>query len=199
MSEKSMKVTGKHLTFLKDAEAAIAREEVKGLDGVIPDGHPLRRELERQKAMLGGDLSRLPPGHPLLRALEAAKKSVEGKLAAEKGEGSGVRDAKETTAGEEKNEARSVVKRAKKPDHDAAKRLARRQEEEAQDRRKEAVSEVNGVIDRLLEASRELQRVVSENEQILNNDAFSRAKTARLRRIVFAAERGVSECRIARF
>ena len=74
----------------------------------------------------------------------------------------------------------------------------RRSEEAASDRKKASAGEVNKSIDSLLGGVRELFRVVEENEEALGVDPFSRSKVARLKRLLFATERGVYECRIAR-
>ena len=189
MEEKVLKtkISGTMIANARKAEEVLAREQFKNLDEFLPEGHPLKAEAERQKAMLGGDLNGLPPGHPLLRALEVAKRAYEARKAEEAGKG------KDEGAGG------TGPKKAKRPDKDAARRAARRQAEDESDRRRAAAARVNKGIEKVLLAVRELGTAVSESEEILNTDAFSRTKASRLRRLVLAAERGVSECRIARF
>jgi len=184
--ETKVKISGSMLDRAKKAEEVLAREEAKGLGEFLPDDHPLKAEVERQKSMMGGDLAGLPPGHPLLRALETARRQYEAKRASEavgdvKGSGDGV-----------------VVRKAKRLDQDAARRQARRQEDELADRRRDAVADVNRGIEAVLKASKELFEVVSQGEEALSSDPFGRAKAARLKRLLFATERGISECRIVR-
>lgn len=182
-----VKISGTMIANARKAEEVLARQQVKNLDEFLPEGHPLKEEAARQKSMLGGDLNGLPPGHPLLRALEAAKRNYEAKKAEEN------RD-----KGPDQS-AMTGPRKAKRPDKDATRKVARRQEDEMSDKRRAAAMRVNKGIERVLEAVRELRMEVSESEEILNNEPFSRTKTSRLKRLVFAAERGVSECRIARF
>ena len=66
---KKLGISGGMLSAAKDAEASLARRDAEDLGNSLPEGHPLREEVERQKAMIG-DLSGLPAGHPLLQALQ---------------------------------------------------------------------------------------------------------------------------------
>lgn len=181
-----MKISGKMLDQAKTAEGFLAKEEARRIEDSLPKDHPLMPEIERTKAALGGDLGGLPPGHPLLRAMEAAKRNFDAKRAVET----------------DKENVRSDVKKVKKLDVEKvrqdAKKVARRQEEETHDKRREAAGQVNGKIDILLGEAKDLLRVVADNEEVLGTDPFSRSKVERLKRMLFAAERGVSECRIAR-
>ena len=181
MTEK-IKISGKMLSAAKDAEMILAREESRGLENILPEGHPLKEEVDKQKALLGGDLSGLPPGHPLLLALETAKRNIESQNAFDI----------------ERQKARTEVKKAQKIDPNAAKREARRQEDDITDRRREAAKSINDSIESVLKDVRELFGELSANEELLNTEPFSRAKAARLRRLLFAAERGISDCRIVR-
>jgi hypothetical protein len=81
MEKKAVKISGSMLDRAKKAEELLAMAEAKGLGDFLPDDHPLKEEVDRQKSMLGGDLSGLPPGHPLLRALESAKRQYDEKKA----------------------------------------------------------------------------------------------------------------------
>lgn len=178
-----MKISGQMLTNAKKAEEVLAREAAKKLEDALPPDHPLRAEVERQKALMGGDLSGLPPGHPLLRALEVAKKRYDEKQA----------------VAQTKEEARTEPRKAKKVDPDAANREARRLEDEETDHRRAVSGEVNRRIGDVVNGVKELFKFVADNEEILNMEPFSRAKMARLKRMLFAAERGVSECKLARY
>ena len=181
-----MKISGKMLDQAKTAEGFLAKEEARRMEDSLPKDHPLMPEIEKTKAALGGDLGGLPPGHPLLRAMEAAKRNFDAKKAVET----------------DKENVRSDVKRVKKLDVEKArqdaKRVARNQEENAHQKKREAAGQVNKRIDVLLGEAKGLMRIVAENEEALGMDPFSRLKVEKLRRILFATERGVSECRIAR-
>ena len=178
---KKIGISGMMLSSVKEAEASLARQESQDLEKGIPDGHPLRDEVEKQKALLG-DLSGLPPGHPLLRAMQLAKESYE-KIQEQK---------------QSEQDKVSKVKKAKKVDADKAARNARRIEEENAEKRASAAKMVNTGIDGSLVSIRGLYRVIGECEEILNNDPMGRARVSRLKRLLYATERGLSDCRIVR-
>jgi hypothetical protein len=184
-TKAKMKISVRMLDQAKSAESVLAREEARRLEEALPEDHPLRPAVEQAKAELGGDLSGLPPGHPLLRQMESAKARMETR-----------------TALDVNRERLREVKQVKKLDPEKArqdaKRVARKQEEDASEKKKAAAGQVNRSIDALLDGAKELHRVVEENEGALAIDPFSRSKVARLKRLLFATERGVSECRIAR-
>ena len=186
-TDMKIKISGKMLSQAKSMESVLAKEEARKLEDAIPEDHPLMAEVNKAKAALGGDLSGLPPGHPLLRALESAKKNREAKMVVGTGKGG----------------ASPEVKMVKKIDPEKArqeaKRMATRQADDANDKKKEAAGDVNRRIDALLGETKELFRVVEESEAALGIDPFSRSKVARLKRLLFATERGISGCRIARF
>lgn len=175
---KKISVSGAVLSAAKNAEASLARQESQKLEQGLPEGHPLREEAEKQKAMLG-DLSGLPPGHPLLRMMQAAKERYEHK------------DVSTEKQPEE-------VRKAKKVDEDKVRREVRREEDAQTDSRIQAAKQINSTIDDALEKIRELYRVMADHEEILNTSPISRARAVRLKRFLFAAERGMSECKIAR-
>ena len=189
---EKFKISGSMLDRAKKAEEILAREEAKGMGEFLPEDHPLKAEVERQKSMMGGDLSGLPPGHPLLRALEGARKQYEERKAAE---------AARSEAPEQAEDA-SGVKKAKRVDLDAAKAAARKaerfREDDELDRRRRAAAEVNKGIETVTRVAKELFELVARSEEALASDPHSRVKTARLKRMLFAAERGVAECRIVR-
>jgi len=179
---EKMKISGQMLTNAKKAEEVLAREAAKRLEDALPPDHPLRVEVEKQKSLMGGDLSGLPPGHPLLRALEVAKNRYEEKKDVEKVDA-----------------ARPEPRKAKKVDPNAARIEARRAEEEETDRRRAVAGEVNRRIEAVVDDAKELFKFVASNAEILNTEPFSMAKMARLRRMLSATERGVSECKLARY
>lgn len=178
---KKIGVSGGMLSAAKDAEASLARQEAQELERGIPEGHPLRDEAEKQKALLG-DLSGLPPGHPLLRAMQAARERYE----------------QQQQQRTEEQDKTAVVRHAQKVDADKARREARRVEEEQAGQRLEAAKLVDAGIQGTLSEVRKLYKTMADSEQILNMDPLSRAKVGRLKRLLFAAERGLSECRIAK-
>ena len=180
---QKMKISGEMIANAKKAESELARDEAKRIGASLPEGHPLKAELERQRSILGGDLSGLPPGHPLLTAIEEAKKRYD--------------DNVEKTS-VKPTESKSEIRKAKKIDLEAIKREARRKEDDTADKRRTIVGGVNKGIDSVLKGVADLFKTVAENEEILNIEPIGRAKCARLKRLLFAMERGVAECRIAR-
>jgi hypothetical protein len=178
---KKLGVSGVMLSAAKDAEASLAREESRSLEQGLPEGHPLRNEAEKQKAMLG-DLSGLPPGHPLLRAMQAAKERYE----------------QQQNQKEDEQKKTSVVRKAHRVDADEARREARRVEDERNERLVEAANHVNAGLAGALGEIKKLYKVMSDHEGILNNDPLCRVKVGRLKRLLFAAERGFSESRLSK-
>jgi hypothetical protein len=174
-------VNGSMLTAAKDAEASLARQESQDLEKGLPEGHPLREEAEKQKAILG-DLSGLPPGHPLLLAMQAAKERYE----------------QQQVQRTEEQSKTAEVRKAKKIDAVKVRRDARRAEDEQTEAIEGAAKRVNNSIDGTLTSVRELYKVMSDNEEILNNSPIGRAKVSRLKRLLFAAERGLSELKITK-
>jgi hypothetical protein len=173
------KVSGSMLSSAKDAEASLARQEVADMERGIPEGHPLRNEAEKQKALIG-DLSGLPPGHPLLLAMQAARERYD------------QQQAQRTT----EQDKTAQVRKAKKVDEDRAKRESRRADEERETLRAVAAGEINKGIDGTIEKIRQMYEIVQKHEEILNTDNTSRGRMVRMKRLLFALERGVSECRI---
>ena len=178
---KKMGVNGAMLSSVKDMEASLARRDAEDLEKGLPEGHPLRDEVNKQKALLG-DLSGLPPGHPLMMAMQAAKDRYDQQQAQ--------RTVEQTNTAE--------VRRATKIDADKEKRATRIADDEKELKRRDAAKQVNSGIEGTLGTVKELYRVLSQHEELLNIDPLSRARASRLKRLLFAAERGLSECRISR-
>ena len=178
---KKIGISGGMLSSAKDAEASLAREEAKGLENGLPEGHPLRNEAEKQKALLG-DLSGLPPGHPLLRAMQAAKERYDQQQVQKDGEQADTTEAK----------------KAQKIEADKARIAARQADEEKVEKLNNSAGMVNKGLDGALDSIRGLYKTMADNEEILNIDPLSRTKVSRLKRLLFAAERGLSECKIAK-
>ena len=178
---KKIGISGGMLSSAKDAEASLEREEAKGLENGLPEGHPLRNEAEKQKALLG-DLSGLPPGHPLIRAMQDAKARYD--------------QQQEQKVNEQANTAE--VKKAQKVASDNARVKARRAEEEQSEKILASSKIINSGIDGALDEVRKLYKMMADNEEILNIDPLSRAKVGRLRRLLYASERGLSECKLSK-
>jgi len=178
---KKIGVSGAMLSSVKDIEASLARRDSEDLERGLPEGHPLREEVNKQKALLG-DLSSLPPGHPLILAMQAAKDRYE---------------QQQTQRTEEQTHA-ADVRKATKVDADKVRRAARVAEDDQKIKRQDAAKQVNSCIEGTLGTVKELYRVLSQHEELLNMEPLSRARAGRLKRLLFAAERGLSECRISR-
>ena len=184
MTDNKKVVKGTVLGRVKAAEDSLAREYTKQLETALPEGHPLRAEMERQKAMLGGDLAGLPPGHPLLRVLETAKMAYE--------------RAQSAVDGEEGGRANSQIKKAKKVSDVAARRQTRASEDEKENTRHRAAKDVNGSLESVLVEIRKAWKTLGEHEPILSTDMYSRRKVVRIRSLLAAVERGLTDNRISR-
>jgi len=178
--DKKVKVDVNMLTGAKDAERSLAKEETRKLEDSIPEGHILKDEIDKQKALLG-DLGDLPPGHPLIKMLMDAKARYETK------------DEREEEQGKT-----AEVRKAKKIE----KSKQRREEEErrvaAEGFRKDAAKNINKGIDSLMSGIRSVCEDISEAEEVLNRDPSCKVKVMKAKRLLFAMERGISECRITR-
>jgi hypothetical protein len=178
---KKLGISGGMLSAAKDAEASLARREAEDLGNSLPEGHPLQEEVEKQKALVG-DLSGLPPGHPLLRALQAAKERY---------------DQQQAQRAEEQGKA-AEVRKSQTGSKDEDRRKARAKEDEQTEQWMEASARVNTGLKNAIESIRVLYKVLADNEEILNIEPLSRAKVGRMRRLLYATERGLSDGRIVR-
>jgi len=176
-------VSAKILSGARAAENSLAREEMRELEESLPEGHPLHDEIEKKKAEMGGDLSGLPPGHPLYRMLRDAKARYDEDIAEET---------------EEAQAKAREVKKAKKVDREKARRERIAREEEQSDKRRTAASAVNKEIANTLESVKSLYEALAEHEEIFNMEPISRARSLRLKRLLYALERGLSESRLGR-
>jgi hypothetical protein len=183
-----MKVNSKMLSGAAAAEDALARKETRDLADSIPEGHILHDEIERQKALMGGDIEGLPPGHPLYRAMVAAKERYETELEEEE----------TALADKEVASERASIKKAKKLDEKKARRARIVREEEAANMLREAAKAVNSEISSAIEGMRKLYAVISEHEEILNMQPLMKAKTLRLKRFLYATEKGLSTNKMGR-
>lgn len=181
------KITGNMLNRVKAFDESIARQEARALEDVLPDGHPLKEEVEKQKALLGGDLSGLPAGHPLLVRLQAAKEAYErGKVQEES---------------QQMQEKAVELRKAKKIEEAKTandNKVKRAQERETADECSESARNVNKGIDEVQVSVRKLWVVFGENEENLNKNPFNRARMLRLKRLLLAVERGLSESRFSK-
>lgn len=173
--------SGGMVSAAASAEASMARQEARDLIRGIPEGHPLRNDAEKQQALLG-DLSGLPPGHPMLIELQAAKERYEQRQAQK----------------EKEQNHTAEMRKAKQILDDKAKREARRKEDEQNEAMMAAAKKVDTALTEMLVEVKKLWGMVAESEEILNIDPISRTKIGKLKRLLFASERGLSECRITK-
>lgn len=183
---KKAVVKGNLLNRVKAAEETLAKEEAKVLEGVLPEGHPLKEEVERQKAILGGDLRGLPPGHPLLKMLQASKEAYDRAQA----EGSGAE------GGPENEELK--VKKAKKVDDVKARRDRIAQEEAVTEEKLGAIKVVNKHLDDVLGSIRAAWQALAENEDVLAANMLNRRRVVKVKGLLMAVERGLLENRLSR-
>lgn len=178
---KKIGISGGMLSAAKEAEASLARRDAEDLGNSLPEGHPLQEAVEKQKALVG-DLSGLPPGHPLLRALQAAKERF---------------DQQQEQRAEEQGKA-ADGRKAQEANRDEARRKARDEEDDQTEQWMAASARVNAGLKDALDAIRVLYKVLADNEEILNIEPLSRAKVGRMKRLLYATERGLSDGRIVR-
>jgi hypothetical protein len=187
--KKLMTLNVSTLGQLKAMEQSLASQDAKKLEDAVPDGHPLKAEIEKQKAIIGGDLSGLPSGHPLIRALQTAKESYEVRQTDEK---------KPTTSKAPTEEENVKIRRAKHLDDAKARRARYDKETQDTDETREAAKVVSKQVDEVLAAVRTTWEIVAGYEETLNRTPTGKVKLLRLKRILYATERGLSETRIGR-
>ena len=173
------------LSNAKAAESTLKRQERKSLGEGLPKGHPLLDELEKAKNEAGGDLEGLPENHPLIREMKAAEARYEQ-----------AQEQEQESEDQEQQERR--VKQAQKLDRARARREQIAQEEAETDELRTAAKEINAHVDTALSAVRVLFETLNEKEEILMRNRMNAARTARLKRLLYAFERGVSETRMSR-
>lgn len=178
-----MKIGVGMLTSVRAAESTLKREETRKLIGSLPKGHPLEEEVERFKQEAGGDLSELPEGHPLIQEIKAAKERFE-------------RDIAEETE-KEQNKVREV-RQAKKLDRAETRRKEIAEEEQQGAELRMAATDVNKGIDAALSAVRGLYETVARHEDVLGRNRMNATRTERLKRLLYAFERGASGSKIGR-
>lgn len=189
--KKLLNLNASTLGKLKAMEQSLASQDAKKLESAVPDGHPLKAEIEKQKAITGGDLSGLPPGHPLIRALQTAQESYESRQSGEK--------EKSSQQGQPKDDIDAVkLRRAKHLDEAKARRARYDKESQDTDETREAANVVNKQVSEVLAAVRATWETVSGCEETLNRTPTGKVKILRLKRILYATERGLAETRIGR-
>jgi hypothetical protein len=181
--EGNMKIGLETLTSAKAAESTLKREARQRRVAALPAEHPLAEELEKARAELGDDLEGLPESHPLMVELKAAEKRYE--LAAER-----------ETEDAEKEDRK--VRKAQKMDRRDTKRRQRIEEEDQGRELREAATQVNKEMDASMTAVRGLYQALETNDGVLSKNRLNAARSARLKRMLAAFERGISETRMSR-
>ena len=187
-------ITGDLLSGARAAERQLHRNEIRRLKESLPEGHPLLQELDAEEARMDGDLGGLPTNHPLILAMKAAAERWD----QEHGPGTGGDEDEEGLEDGLEAENPVEVRKAKKLDARTARREEIAKDEEQTQARREAAKEINDQIAIAMGAMKELYRVVSEREESLISNPLARTKTERLKRLLYAVERGLSDSRIMR-
>ena len=169
--KKMLKLDASTLGKLAEIEHSLAKEEAKGLEDALPNGHPLKAEVEKQKAIMGGDLSGLPAGHPLMRALNTAKETYEIRQTEEK--------KNQETVGT--TSVPVELRKAKRLDEAVARRARYDKEEQDTDEMRNASKAVNRSLDEVLSSVREMWQTVAGFEETLNKTPTGRVKLLRLK------------------
>jgi hypothetical protein len=181
MSDK--KIGMDFLLNAKAANSALLREERQSIGQGLPDGHPLLAEMEKVQMETGTDLEGLPEDHPLILEMKAAEARYE--------------QAGEEEAETEKTETRTM-KRAQKLDRVKRRREQIETEESEEQELRLSATEVNKHVDAALGITKKLYKSLSDNEDVLARNRMNAARIARLKRLLYAFERGVSETRMSR-
>lgn len=181
MNEKD--ISGKLLAGAQIAESSLARGEYSELENALPEGHPLLEQVEKYKSEMGGDLSGLPKDHPLILQMKAAEERYSADIAEET---------------EEAQDRTKEIKRAKKVDRDKIRRQRLNDEDEQDQMCKGAITAVNQEMGNVLDSIKGMYKVLADHEENLNIHPISRARCARLKRMLVAVERGLSEGRMGR-
>jgi hypothetical protein len=172
-------IKAKHLTGIKDAEFALARQETGEVLADLPPGHPLlvAAESERQQ---GADIADLPESHPLKVALREAK------------------DRELTKQQEAVKEAeRLKVRKAKRLEESKEHRAQVDAEEQEREAKRDTYKVINEKINRAIDGVDGLLTVINATAQeTFGEDRFSVVKVARLQRLMFAARRGLLDSRL---
>jgi len=176
-------VSADMLSGIKAAESSLARGDMRNLVDSLPDGHPLKEEAKKHSDEMGGDLNGLPDGHPLIVQWNQAKERYERQVS------------EETVDAQDKTRE---IRKARKLDAAKKRRDSILQEEHQAGEHRDAATDVNKSLDGVTNAIRQAYKVLSEHEEKLNKSTISRARVTRLKRLLFATERGLSGTRMNR-
>jgi len=176
-------VSGEMLSGVRAAESSLARRDYSELEDGLPEGHPLREQVEQFKTEMGGDLSGLPESHPLIVQMKAAKERYDSDIAEET---------------EDAQKKAREVKKAKKLDRQKARRESIAHEEQQHQKRREAATALNGEITKMLDGIRGMYKTIAEHEESLSVHPISRARVLRLKRMLVAVERGLADSKMGR-
>jgi len=171
------------LSHAKAAESTLRREEIRGLTEAIPPGHPLEEEVAQAQAAMNGDLDGLPDNHPLMLELRAAK---------ERYSQEGVEE-----AADEQKEAREI-RQANKVDRNRLKRDQRDKEDTASREQRVASETVNADVMVTLASVKNLYETLGKNEGVLSRHRMNATRVLRLKRLLTAIERGLSDIKMSR-
>lgn len=175
---------GSLLGKVKAAEESLAREDIKEMEESLPEGHPLKEEVEKQKALLGGDLKDLPIGHPVFRMLQASRQAYE-------------RSKQEEESQKIKNEA-VQVRKAKRIGEIKARKEKIAVEDESAENRRIAAKAVNKCVDDIVVSMRDTWKILAGSEKIFDNDPYDRRKVVKMKNLLAAVERGLLDNRFNR-
>jgi hypothetical protein len=140
--------------------------------------------VEKQKALLGGDLSGLPPGHPLFRMLEASKEAYE--------------RIKQKDESQMLQAEAIKVRKAKRIEESKARKEKIAEEDDKTEMRRNAAKAVNKCVDDVVVSIRDAWKIMAGNEEILNNDPYDRRKVIKMKNLLMAVERGLLDNRFSR-
>jgi len=208
--EKKKKVSGMMLSGAKALEEQLARRESRELEESLPEGHPLRQESERRRAE---DLEDLPPGHPMRRAMEEARLRYE-ETAADTGSAAPAPEDEDDVGGddgdtveasepteqdaEDVEEKARKLRRAKKLDQQKVRQERIAREVEAQEERHMVAGAVNSAIADVMSSLQGVYKVLATGEKALETDQYCKMKAMKLKRLLYAVERGLYDCRMTR-
>lgn len=182
MSDEKKQLLSKMITDAMEAERQIARREAqKDLDGVenmFPDDHPIRKEIDRVKTAVGGDLSLLPERHPLRLAIKRFADQISG---------TGASGSPEQTVVKKKVARKKHQDDRREEDDRAAKWKADF---------KNAAAGVNKQIEGSAVALDKLIASLEEGERVFKDDRLANMRAARLYRGAAALRRLLDESRI---
>jgi len=168
----------------KAAESTLKREERQTLGDKLPTGHPLLEDFESVK---GEDLDGLPENHPLIVKMKAAKERYEQ-----------AQENKDEESQQNKDNSDRKIRKAKKVNRANARRNQIVKEETDSKELRDSASEVNKQVEAALNISEALYKVLEQNEDTLSRDRMNAARTVRLKRLLVAFKRGLSNTKMNR-